>query len=408
MTDAQRIQLAAATARKELRALALNDDATAEDITTATAKVDDLEARAAVLTAAEKVQDGPDQVTTEDAEARELRALQDKVEVRSYLGAALDGAGVDGAEREYNAALGMGAGSFPLRLLAPERETRATTDTDAGANQGTWLDRLFADTAAMHLGISFRQAGAGVASYPVTTAGASAAQRGRGEDAADAAWTIGVTEAKPSRNQVRAVFSVEDAARLQGLDAAISRDLRMALSEGIDRAVFLGDSGANEDRADITGLNTAAITEVTLTQAAKVKYADWMAKFAGMIDGKSAASQGDLRVVLTVGANTLLMSTIANSNRSETMAQVLRGNGISWRVRGDIEAATTAGKFGAFVGLGRGIEGAAVAPVWGDSARLIRDPYSGAASGEIALNLVTMWNLVLPRAANFRRLKFVA
>ena len=397
-----------ARARKELRELAISGDVNDYDaLQEKASEVESLEARAAILTAAGDAENGPDKVTAGDAEARERRALEGRVEVRRYIGAAMDGGAVDGAEAELNAALGMGAGSFPLRLLAPERETRAKTDTEAGVTQGGWLDRLFPDTAAMHVGVSFRQAGPGVAAYPVTTAGASAAQRGRGEAAADAAWTVGVTEIKPSRNAVRAVFSVEDAARLRGLEDALRRDLRMALTEGIDRAVFVGDDGANEAPGDITGLTTAGITEVTLTQAAKVKYADWMAKFAGMIDGKHAASQGDLRIVMSGGANTLLLSSIANANRNETVGQVLRGNGIGWRVRGEIETATTAGKFGAFVGLGRGIMGAAVAPVW-ESARLIRDPFSGASKGEVAVTLQTLWGFALPRAANFRRLKFVA
>ena len=255
MTDRQKLEIAAAKARKELRALAMSEDATAEQIAEATAKVDNLEARAAALPD-DPPEPEPNKDGDEDAEARELRELAGRVEVRRYIGAAMDGGAVDGAEGEYNAALGMGAGSFPLRLLAPE--ARATTDTDAGVNQGTWLDRLFAKTCAAHVGVSFRSAGPGVAAYPVTTAGASAAQRGRGEAAVDAAWTVGVTEVKPSRNAVRAVFSVEDAARLRGLEDALRRDLRMALTEGIDKAVFLGDAGANEDAGDITGLTSLA------------------------------------------------------------------------------------------------------------------------------------------------------
>ena len=78
MTDAQRLQLAAATARKELRALALTDDASAEDIQAASAKVDDLEARSAVLSAAEEAEHGAPKVTGEDAEARERRELRGK------------------------------------------------------------------------------------------------------------------------------------------------------------------------------------------------------------------------------------------------------------------------------------------------------------------------------------------
>lgn len=38
----------------------------------------------------------------------------------------------------------------------------------------------------------------------------------------------------------------------------------------------------------------------------------------------------------------------------------------------------------------------------------MRDHYSGAAKGEIALTLSYLWNFGLPRAANFARVKFVA
>ena len=300
-------------------------------------------------------------------------------------------------------------------MLAPRRETRATTpeerattNVDAGATQRTWLDRLFAETAAMRLGISFEAVEPGVAAFPVTTAGASAAQRGRTEAAADAAWTVGVTEIKPTRNSVRAVFAVEDAARLSGLEDALIRDLRMALVEGVDRAIFIGDGGANENSADITGLTTATISEVTLTQANKVKAANTLARFIGMIDGKHATMPEDLRIVAAVGANTLWHSTIANAAaENQTVAQFLMASGIQWGVRGEIETASAAGDFGAFVGLGRGIEGAGVAAVW-DSGMLIRDPYSSAAKGEVALTLSHLWGFDLPRPSNFRRLKFVA
>lgn len=55
-----------------------------------------------------------------------------------------------------------------------------------------------------------------------------------------------------------------------------------------------------------------------------------------------------------------------------------------WRVRGEIDDATADGDYGAFIAGQRGIEGVAVAPVW-ESAMMVRDPYSGAAKGEIAV-----------------------
>ena len=131
-----------------------------------------------------------------------------------YVAAATEQRSADGAEAEYNAAIGIAGNRFPLELLAPPEqraardETRATTDADIQTMPRRWLDRLFAGTAA------------------------------------DAAWTVSLTEMKPKRNAVRLHFSIEDAARIPGLESALTRDLRMALVEGVDRAIFLGDATA--------------------------------------------------------------------------------------------------------------------------------------------------------------------
>ena len=345
---------------------------------------------------------------SEDPETRELRELQTKSRVADFVVAAVEQRAVDGASREFSQAVGA-KGRFPLQLLAPAYvEKRASTDADVAANQQEWLDRLFYDTAAMHLGVTMRSAAPGVASVPVTTAGATAAQRGRSEAAADAAWTVGTTEIKPTRNAVRAVFSTEDAARIPGLEDALRRDLAAALMEGIDRAIFIGDDGANENVADIVGFQTAAVTETTITQVNKLKPSETLAMFAAMIDGQHASSTDDLNVVSSVGTNTLWMTTIANAAaENQTLAQFLMASGLSWRARGGIDTNTAAGDFGAFVGLNRGISGAAVSAIW-QAADLIRDPYTGAAKGEVGVTLSYQWGFKIPRTSNFRRIKFVA
>ena len=62
------------------------------------------------------------------------------------------------------------------------------------------------------------------------------------------------------------------------------------MTESVDLTVFNGDDGANEAGADITGLQTASITEKTLTQAKKILAFDTIAEFADMVDGKHAMS----------------------------------------------------------------------------------------------------------------------
>ena len=344
-----------------------------------------------------------------DAEDRERAELRSRVRLGNYVAAAVEQRSADGAELEYNATLGIAGNRFPLELLAPPLEVRATSDIDTQTTPRRWLDRLFAGTAAERVGITMESVPAGVASFPVTTAGASAAQRGRTEAAADAAWTVGVSELKPTRNAVRLVFSIEDAARIPGLESALTRDLRTALVEGVDRAIFLGDDDANENGADITGLQTAAgLTEQTIKQADKIKGPETLTAFTGLVDGKHAMGLGDLRVVASIGAYRLWENTIANSAaENQTLAAFLRAAGLSWTARGEIETATSNGKFGAFIGRARGIEGAGVAAVW-EAGELIRDPYSGAAKGEVALTLSYLWNFGLPRASNFARIKFAA
>ena len=348
-----------------------------------------------------------------DAEDRERAELKGKSRMGRYVAAAIEMRSVDGAEAELNAASGIAGNRFPLELLAPpeqraERtEDRAATATDIQTMPRTWLDRLFAETAAMRLGITMESVPAGSASFPVTTAGATAAQRGKEQLAADAAWTIGTTDLAPKRNAVRLLFTIEDAARIPGLESALTRDLRMAMTEGVDRAIFLGDSTANPNAGDIVGLNTAAITETTITQANKILGPGTLAAFTAMVDGIHANTIGDLSVVAAVGAYRLWENTIINSvNTVTTLAKFLRDSGLSWAARGLIQDGTANNQFGAFVGRKMGINGAGVAAVW-DAGELIRDPYSGAAKGEVALTLCYLWDFGLPRTDNFQRIKFV-
>ncbi len=351
-----------------------------------------------------------------DTEDRERAELRDKVKLGGYVAAAIEQRAAVGAEAEYNAAVGLSGNRFPLELLAPPEqraarvEDRAVTGVDTTTMPRTWIDRLFAGTASQAVGVTMESVPVGASSHPVTTAGATAAQRGKSQVAADAAWTIGVTELKPKRNAGRLLFNIEDAARIPGLESALTRDLRMALTEGVDRAIFLGDDTANPNTGDIVGLTTAAgLVEKSITQANKIKGSNVLQVFAELIDGKAAMMPGDLKAVLSVGANTLWSHTLANTGASvdTTIAEFLRRFGLNWLTRGEIETATAAGDFGAFVGLGRGLDGSGVAALW-SAGELIRDPYTEAAKGEVALTLCYLWDFGLPRAANFARVTFAA
>ena len=419
MTESQKIELRRSKIRERLAAIAKldGDDYTDEVQTEERALQDEFQGlevryRSAVIAEDAELRERraeADAGANGDGEPAEVRALRGRARVGAWAQAAIEGRAVAGAEAELASALELPAGRFPLSMLAPPPETRAETDTNAGVMQGDWLDRLFASTAASYLGITMRSVPAGMAAYPVTTAGATPAQRGREEAAADAPWTVGVTNLLPVRASVRAVFTEEDAMRLPGLEEALRRDLSMALTEGVDRSIFLGDAGADENRADVTGLVSAAnIVEATINQTGKVAVATVRGAFAGMIDGVHASMVDDLKVVLAVGANTLWMSTSAATNDGNSILGVLKAmDGLRCMTRGGIETATAANDWLGFVGRARGIEGAGVAAVW-DSGLFIRDPYSAASSAQVSLSLHYFWQLGFPRPSNFVRIKAVA
>ena len=384
----------------EIATTELTDESRAEMDALRTEYADNEKRQAALIVA----DDTPAPIeTTDTSEGREFRNLRKNAAFSRYVSAAMAGKDVgDGAELGLNQHLGIESNYFPLRMLAgDEYEERAARDGEADTSQGTWLDRVFQNTAAERVGISFRPVAPGVAAYPVTTAGGTPVQRGRTEAVTESTYTVAITEIKPARRALHGIYSIEDDMRLPGLSDAIERDMRMAMTESVDLTVFKGDSGANENSADITGMQTAGITEFEITQTNKVKADETLKAFLAFVDGLYAASLGDIRIVNSVGANVLWYGGIHNSAAdNQTIAQFLMASGLSWTTRGGIDANTANGDFGAYVGLGRGIEGAGIAAVW-EQAQMIRDPYTSATKGEVQLTLSYLWQLGFPRTANF-------
>ena len=148
------------------------------------------------------------------------------------------------------------------------------------------------------------------------------------------------------------------------------------------------------------------MTEKAIPQASKIKGPETLAAFVSLVDGQHAESNGALNVVASEGSHALWYSTVFNSTAdNETLAGFLQKAGVTWTVKGGIDEATTANKWGAFVGLSRGMAGAAAAPVW-SGAELIIDPYSQAKGGKVLMTLNFIWNFQLVRPSNFARIKY--
>ena len=181
----------------------------------AQAKAVEVEVQAAILASPEIVEERANDTSSEGKELMELRA---KTDFGRYVAGALSGGGVrNGPELDYNQALGIPEDRFSLDLLTrdmPEpMENRAAIVGDAQASQASWVDRLFAETAAMRLGITFPSVAPGVATFPVMTAGSTPSQRAIDEAASATAYAMTVTELKPTRNAIHGTYQIEDSAR---------------------------------------------------------------------------------------------------------------------------------------------------------------------------------------------------
>ena len=178
MTPVQKWTLKLTEARGKLGDALDADEPDAEAIQTLTREVRHADE---ALTAAKLLEpEQPAPVITEtrqhDSKLSELRA---SVDLSKHVKAALAGTIAQGGpEAEYNEELKIEAGWFPLDLLTRNLEERAARDGDGAASQASWLDYLFAGSAAERVGVSFRPVASGTHTIPTFSAAPSGVQRG--------------------------------------------------------------------------------------------------------------------------------------------------------------------------------------------------------------------------------------
>ena len=239
---------------------------------------------------------------------------------------------------------------------------------------------------------------AGEPNYPVMTAGASGAMAAKGV-AVDAETTTFVGHTvEPSRAQARYLFSVEDQAKFgSDLESVLRRDCRQAMTKLIDDQAVAGDgTGANlkgflhSDYVDATGVQDPA---------AIAKPVDFDAAFADQIEGLFARNSSAVKMIIGLDTQKYLAksrtdSAAAGDGGGPTYLSLVNGNphGGMRATQRVAPVKTTIQKAFAF----RPMEMRPICPVW-QGIQLIRDPYSNAAKGQIALTMIALIGFVMPR-----------
>ena len=332
-----------------------------------------------------------------------VREILGKARLGNAIRAVIDGKPLSGAESELRAAFSLsGDHEIPHELFEPReaKEKRAATDapaTGTQVNEQPVQPFIYKEGVAGFLGIDMPQVGGGTASHPVLTTGTPAGMKAKGAaaDETEAAFTISTSTPKRVTGSFR--VRVEDMALFPQLEDSLRRDIPMSLSNAVEEQILNGDGVA----PNIDGL-LKRLTDPTAA-ATKDLPGTYVGTVAGSLDGIHGYTLGDLR---TLAGKATYRAMAANyfDSTAVSVASYLDAATAGVRMSDRIPDVASNVQPG-IIRLGMRPM-CAVSVVWG-GVTLIRDIYSGAASGEIVVTaLQLIGDVHVLRAGSFAEVSF--
>ena len=386
MTNLQKATLNVSEARAAL--LALDEDASHEDITPLEKRLKDSEAqhRRALLLAEE----------SEIAAVEDRRPLSDRAEVRAYLTEAITGQAVTGAEAELRKeALGADSyGMLPLEMLMPpvteERVDAATTaPTDIQGNMQSVAARVFSRGVSAFLGVNMPTVPSSESIYPILSAGHTPAMTAAGTAHDATAATFATVTAEPKRLTGRYLVRIEDMAKFAQLEVSLRNDLRLAMTNAMDSQVL---NGTSDTAPNINGFLNQ-LTAPTPAPSAVLTFGDMLAAHVSAVDGLYATTLQECRMI--IGPATYGVAAQKFTSRGDVASSdylLARSGGLRSTALIPEPDSTNKRQHGIVHGVG-GVN-RAFAPVW-SGIQLIKDPYTGAASGTVSITAHMLWDFVI-------------
>ena len=405
MIESQKLQVRMSEVRQKLNELAGDENADGAEVDGLAAEMGTLEARyrAALTVEAHEAEAHEAEHKGETSESRELAELGGRVEIRDYLLEAANGRAARGPAHEFRAAI-MGdnarEGVIPWEALLPveERADAATVGpTTIQGNQQAIMSRVFSGSAAAFLGVAMPRVPTGQTIYPIMSGGTTASMLAAGvaKDATPATFTVETLG--PVRLSARYLFRVEDLAKLKGMEDALRADLRAAMSNAMDLQVLSGDGTA----PNVSGFLTT-LTAPSAPTGTAASFAQFLAAHVAGVDGLYASGLQGVRMLVGVDSYKIAAAAF-NTNGDVASSDYLTVHSGGLRTSANIPAA--ASMIQDAITYATGGAGSAVAPVW-EGLELIRDPYTSAASGEVALTAVMLWAFKILRTAPYTFQKF--
>lgn len=353
----------------------------------------------------ERREAGADLETRSETEWSEMMG---RFEVRQIAQALDEGKALEGQTAEIVTELRSNGGYRGMPIPWEALEIRAGETVASGTpdpiRTAPIIDRLFAQSAAARMGASMVNIGVGEAEYPVTTSSVSAgwADGETGSVAAPAAYATTDRPLAPDHTLGIQMKLTRKALKQSGaaLEQAVRRDMNGAISEALDKALFLGSGSSGEPLGVIAGASTYGITETAVDATAS--YSAFRSAIVRFMVASAASSPSEVRVLLRPETWDVLDEQQSASSAPlwewDRLTAAVASGGVT--MTPNALAAPTGSPAAATAMLTTTAGG--VPPMfvgmWG-AIDLVRDPYSDAASGGLRLTALATMDLTVSRPA---------
>ena len=339
-----------------------------------------------------------------DGEIKEQKNIMERARIGDYLTAAFENRELEGPSKEVNDSFGFpsapGKVTIPWAvLLGAHIEERADTvssvakATDVGANQHPILSRLFNRSIVEFLQVTTVMAGVGDQVFAKVTAGGEADYKGKGASVDAQDFTLGFQKSQPLRFTSRYVWQVEDIARIQHYESSIRNDLTMQMADYISNNMInrntnpVGFRPANGTA--FFGANVLADNVPTLDAFSEA--------VLEAVDGLTAETYQEVKTLMNLAVYKKLFGTTSQVNQPESRYTQF-GHFGAIRASNHLKQQTVASKTREpLIFFGNPQAGAANVVMW-PGVDLIHDPYTGAASGQVALTALNLWDFEIVKA----------
>ena len=413
MLKSQKIELRRSKVRQRLGEIAaLEGDDFTPEIQEESSKLQseytslEVQYRAAVISEADDDEKARRAANDEpDGEMRERIELRGKARLTNYLLAAARGRMVDGAESELAAAAGVTG--IPMELwdnANPEQRAVTPAPGTTGVNLDPIVPAVFAQSIAPMLGIAMPRVQSGTYATGTISTSVTAAAKAKGGAAPATAGAITVQTANPKRVTAQLELAIEDVAAIgtDNFESSLRQNLALAMADQLDNQAINGNGTAPNLRGILSRLTAPT------APAAVAKFDDFVAAFAGGIDGLWAATTKDVAVVCGVASYKIAAAAFRDGtdDRGSTAFAEYAGNlfGGFW-TNSRMPAPASTIQAAILHRKGRPGMRTAVCPTWGEIS--VDDIYTGAATGTRKFTLASLvGDVIIEQPGAYSRVDF--